>query len=481
MRATVSPRLVLQRLAHPDDRWDANKLKPGRSGPKTTCSSRASPATPARKAPRPRAASRGTSSASSLTRLLIASPGGRYPDLAERGQWAAARRCIGGTLVRLSDAVERPDARSAWCSGLAQNGGNIQRMRGRWRRWVEDDFVDADAQRGSVSEPDPWEFAERPTQIGPASAEQPYGLREPTLDVIDEGGLSVSYDLDDEFQAGDPTEVEWSGGTTEGASDWDEPEPLVDAASDLSDSLYPPDETITNLSLELKVRELLSQVEPITEEQCARCLELLKARGIRSLRRMRRMLPWLRDRAWRGPQLIQFLELKKHWESTANIRWWETFLWSDNERRWVPRYQVGTLTLDHARALVLVRSCATALDVIDHRWFREWEAFAAWELGVRSFADFALFRASVPAEDDWLDHLARQDQRDALEIEQCTDPTFAAFMLPSMIEQYGLPRTPFAEPDPWPRASEFAREMAARSGGDRTRAWYDTLRGQADV
>ena len=353
------------------------------------------------------------------------------------------------------------------------------RARGRWQGWLEDDFVDNDAQRESTSEPDPWEPGERLTRITQNSAKQPYDLQQATLDVIEVDELGESYDLfDDEPEAVDPTEKEWSNGTTEEGSDWDEPEPLVDAASDLSESLYPPDETVTNLSLELKAGELLSQVAPITDEQRARCLELLKACGIG---RLRRMLPWLRDRTWQGQQLVQFLELKKHWESSANVRWWETFLWNAHERRWVPRYQAGTLTFDHARALILARSHDTTLDVIDHQWFREWELYAPWELGVRSFADFALFRAGVPAEDDWLDHLAREDHRSVLEIEQCMDPTFAPFMLPSMIEQYSLPRMPFAEADPWPRATEFACEMAARSGGDRGRAWYDTLRGQTDV
>ena len=261
-------------------------------------------------------------------------------------------------------------------------------------------------------------------------------------------------------------------------SGWDEPEPTVDAVSDLSESLYPPDDTVTDLSLELKIGELLVRVGSINEEEHAQCLELLKACGVG---RLRHMLPWLRDRTWRGAQLRLFLEFRKHWESNANVRWWETFLWSEYEQCWMPRYQPGTLTLDHVRQLTLRRSNRAVYDVIDDEWFQEWDAYAPWELGVRSFADFALFRAGIPAQDDWREYLVREDRRDALEAAQCLDPTFVPFMLPSFVEQYRLRALLFAETDPWPRATELARERAAREGGDLARGWHDVLSGGTDV
>ena len=63
---------------------------------------------------------------------------------------------------------------------------------------------------------------------------------------------------------------------------------MVDAASDLSESLYPPDDSITDFSLDLKIGELLLRVEPIDEEQRLDCLELLKEFG---LGRLRHILP----------------------------------------------------------------------------------------------------------------------------------------------------------------------------------------------
>lgn len=128
---------------------------------------------------------------------------------------------------------------------------------------------------------------------------------------------------------------------------------------------------------------------------------------------------------------------------------------------------------------VLVRR--ESIDVIENGWFQDWESFAPWELGVRSFADFALYRAEVPTEVDWRKYLIRQDRRTGLEIEQCLDPTYAPFMLPSFTEQYELPPMVFIETHPWPRALELAHMRANEIGGDLARAWYDILSGTMDV
>ena len=363
--------------------------------------------------------------------------------------------------------------------------GKIVRMGSRrlWHGWSEGDFVDSDTQRGSVEEPDPWEFNESLSYVQVDPEERRHSsLGQSTNVGIDPEGIGAPYDLiDDQRHGGYPADGEWSGDAAIETSGWDEPEPMIEARSGLSESLYPPDDTITDLSLELKIGELLTRVKPISEQQQGQCVELLKELEISQLRRM---LPWLRDRGWQGSQLRLFLEFRRHWESSPNIRWWETFFWSEREGAWIPRYHAGTLTLDHVRQLVLARSRYGArhvIDLIDDEWFRDWEAYAPWELGVRSFADFVVFRAELPAGEDWLEHLIRQDRRDALEIEQCLDPTFAPFMLPSVVRQYGLVGTHFAEIDPWPRATEFAYEMAAQSRGGQARAWYDTLRGRTNV
>ena len=293
-------------------------------------------------------------------------------------------------------------------------------------------------------------------------------------DVVVQSDL---YDLATEPVTEAWDETDWSDGTDEIPSDWDEPEPTIDASSDLRESLYPPDESVTNLSLELKISAFLMQVVPIDEEQRQHCAELLRECGLPSLRRL---LPWLRNRTWRGPQLRLFLLFRKHWGQSANQHWWETFLWSEREQRWMPRYARGILTLDHARILVKARSRYAANDVIDERWFWEWNSYAVWQLGLRSFADFAVFRAEIPTTEDWWDYLARRDDRGILEIEQCSDRSFAPFMIPSFAEQYRLPRALFNEADAWPCASELAREKAQVPGWSLARAWCEILNDAAD-
>ena len=344
--------------------------------------------------------------------------------------------------------------------------------RSGWQDWVGEDFVDNVAQL--PVEPDPWEPSETLVQVrednGVPLSEPP----EVADDLTEQGKPYVL--VEDEPGSYVAIEPGWSDSVVENSSDWDEPEPMVDAASDLSESLYPPDNSITDLSLDLKLGELFLRVEPLDDEQRVHCLELLKDYR---LGRLRCLLPWLRDQTWDGAQLRLFLEFRKCWE--ANAHWWEAFLWSGREQCWMPTYQSGTLTLHHSRALVSRRSQCAASDVIDNDWFRDWESCAPWELGVRSFAGFALFRAGIPPKEGWRNYLVRQDRRTELEIEQCMDPTFAPFMLPSFTEQYALPPMLFTETHPWPRASEVANRRANEIGGDLARAWYDILSGSMDV
>ena len=342
-----------------------------------------------------------------------------------------------------------------------------------WQVWVGEDFVDHDTHSEPLVEPDPWESGESSIQT-----RRDFGdsyLQAPHDEVIDPGTL---YQSAERLSAPVRDEPDWSDGTVEIPFEWDEPDPVVDAASDLSESLYPPDDSVTNLSLELKIGELLMQVKPIDEEQRAECMELLRACG---LSRLRYMIPWLGDQNWRGEKLRLFLKFRKLWESKSNMRWWESFLWSEREQCWMPRYQRGTLTLDHTRELIQRRSHYPATNLIEDEWLWDWDAFAPWEMGVRSFASFAVFRAGIPPRDDWRQYLVRQDDRCTLEIAQCLDPTFAPFMLPSFAQQYGLAAPISTETDPWPRASEVAWERAQAPGGGIAHAWYDILSGSVNV
>lgn len=341
--------------------------------------------------------------------------------------------------------------------------------------WINDDFVDYDARSEPPIEPDPWESSEAPNPT-----DQDWGMRQSQVlthpeETIDSGTLSNSADEPDMLPR-DATDS--SNRAVEITYDWDDPEPVVDASSDLSESLYPPDDSVTDLSLELKIGELLMRIKPLGKQQRAACTDLLRECG---LRRLRYMIPWLSDRTWDGDELRLFLEFRKHWESKPNMHWWECFLWSQREQGWMPRYQRGTLTLGHCHELIQRRSQCTASDVIDNEWLWDWNSVAPWETGVHSFASFAVFRAGVPAGDNWRDYLVRQDDRCELEIAQCLDPTYAPFMIPSFAQQYRLATASSTEMDPWPLASEAVWERAQALGGDFERAWHDLLSGSMNV
>ena len=317
---------------------------------------------------------------------------------------------------------------------------------GELRGWVEDDFVDA-ASAEPLVESDPWDPNAALTS---ESARQSHESEAPTAD---EPEVDSAWDFAEELADVDQGD-RWSSGAFDPPSDWAEPDPTIDASSELSESLYPPDPTITDISRDLKIGELLARIESITEEQHDRCHEVLSACGIR---RLRRWIPWLRNRDWCGAKLQLFLEFRCHWDTQANARWWETFWWDRREQEWMPRYQSGTLTLDHCRELVDNRAHCAVTDVIDPDWFAEWEECAAWALGVQSFASFAVFRAGIPDGDDWLQRLSRQDLRTPLDKAQCADGTYAPFMLPSFAQQYGLSRVLSDGPHPRLDMTELVR------------------------
>ena len=318
------------------------------------------------------------------------------------------------------------------------------------RGWYDDDFLDV-ASSEPLSEHDPWDVDE--------SATSPPGL--PPMQANHESPIPSNrgadgwspWDFVDELAAVDPDD-RWPEESADPPTDWAEPDPTIDASSELSESLYPPDGTITDITRDLKIGELLAHVEPITEEQRTRCHELLSACGIG---RLRRWVPWLRNQDWSGARLLLFLEFRRHWEKNANVRWWETFWWDPREQEWTPTYQPGTLTLDHCRELVENRAHCAVADVIDPGWFLEWDGCAVWKLGVPSFARFAVFRSGVADGVDWRERLSRQDGRSQLEKAQCADGGYAPFMLPSFAQQYDLAGFVGARRDPWPDVSETAR------------------------
>ena len=343
-----------------------------------------------------------------------------------------------------------------------------------WQGLARESFVDPDADLESLPESDPWGVSLPDADDSQRDEQLP---EDPAIDapIFEEPDASTNGELVDPNWLLDPAqESELPDTEAFGQTDWDEPEPLVDANTDLSESLYPADESITDLSLQLKVGEALARVAPISNEQIERSSVLLKAFGTA---RLRHILPWLRARSWNGAQLCLLLEIQRFWESRSHEHLWESFLWSGHLQRWMPKYHKSNLTLDHARDLVLHRSHCTPQEVIDEEWFQDWEDFAVWTLGIRSFASFAVFRASLQPFENWRNHLYRRDTRTELEVAQWMDQTYEPFMLPSCRDQFHAHSQQPPEAGLWWDVEESIHQSAAATGCDLTLACERVLPG----
>ena len=180
----------------------------------------------------------------------------------------------------------------------------------RWQGLASEDFVDSDANFEPTMKSDPWDVGNHSARIAKDAiqlGQDPYA-RASNADKV---SVSEQWDLFNDFGAQDTLEeTEWPDSEDSSQMDWDEPEPIVDADSSLSESLYPPDESITDISLELKIGEVFMQVAPISESQYARSLKLLKACGVA---RLRRILPWPRVQIWNGTELCLFIKFHRYW------------------------------------------------------------------------------------------------------------------------------------------------------------------------
>ena len=129
------------------------------------------------------------------------------------------------------------------------------------RSWVEADYVDAAPVETSV-ERDPWDPPALST--GSADSSLPERPSHESDDMAPDAEAGSAWDFIEELADVNPGD-QWSAGAFDFPSNWVEPDPTIDASSELSESLYPPDETITDLSRELRIGELLARIEPITE------------------------------------------------------------------------------------------------------------------------------------------------------------------------------------------------------------------------
>ncbi len=348
-----------------------------------------------------------------------------------------------------------------------------------WHGLAGREYEDPEDSLESLVESDPWsaltEGVGVPEELGSFTTD--LGTQESHEDQ------TIGFDGEWGSLQDDETQEEWNSLPDEEfwQSDWEEPEPEVDADSGLNESLYPPDESITDLSIDVKIGEALSIVEGVlTDLQLEDCFARLRSMGVA---RLRRFLPWLREKRWSGARLLLFLEFREYWVRRENRHWWELYQWIDSEQCWMPRYQSSSLTWEHCRILVDKRSHCLANRLIDERWFDEWEDCRPWQLGIRSFASFAVFRSSMPSQVSWLKQLQRRDSRNALEMAQCVDFSYAPFMMPSFHDQYEI-KTAYAHE----YESELCEDLrfsiqktAAAIGGDMSSACQIVLGGIQDV
>ena len=198
---------------------------------------------------------------------------------------------------------------------------------------------------------------------------------------------------------------------------YDEPEPLAEYASGLRERLYAPDGDISELSQKIRIDEFIASIDDATEIHQSQIAELLRDC---SAARLRRWLPWLRDQYWTGHSLLLFLEFRlNHWQE--NPQWWESSFWSSWLGHWWAESGPGVLSLDATYALVHDRINYSPDEVIDETWLKDWDDFAAWRLGVSSFANYAVFRAGLDDGDDWRNLLRKNAEASLAEESNSTD------------------------------------------------------------
>ena len=327
--------------------------------------------------------------------------------------------------------------------------------------WRPNDFVDTEDVNGAACEDDPWDphhasLATQPAHDGTGDAR-------PTAATTDADAIGKSDADDLLFQ-----ELALGPEGTHEEEPWDdlefggpnEPEPDLAATSVLRDDLYPPDDTIDDLTLEIRLGRLFAPLGLEDPERRA-CNELLKAYDIR---RLRRLLPWLASQQWPTGRLLLFLQFRSIWESPTNVRWWESWLY-----RSYPIFDYHILSWQATYEIVRHRAYCRPTEVINETWFQDWEEFEIWRqghCGMMSFASFAVLRSQIPEGECWHHHVFQCDGRSHVEMVECSDRTYAPFGLISMIRLYGL--SPVVEGDSTD-GSEWSSPQSARRDLD----WAD--------
>ena len=314
-------------------------------------------------------------------------------------------------------------------------------------RWRGCDFVDPDAGSATPTEDDPWDHPQHravleapPTDNGSYTpghtAVNAHAEAEAVGKPADDDPTDhlLFEDVDDEPRT-HVDDISFDDIVEFGSLN--EPEPDLSATSVLRDDLYPPDKTIDNITLELKLADLFARLGLEDQAERQACRRLLKSYGTR---RIRRLLPWLGTQQWPAGRLLLFLEFRSIWESSCNVRWWENWLY-----RFHPIFDYRILSWKATYELVCYRSRCRPTEVIDEAWFRDWEDFEIWHHGIMSFASFAVLRSQIAEGECWRHYVFQHDGRSHAEVVECRDTTYAPFSIISTIRLYRL--SPVVEGD----------------------------------
>ena len=195
-------------------------------------------------------------------------------------------------------------------------------------------------------------------------------------------------------------ELEYSTDSTDWFR-WDEPEPLAEPDSNLSEPLYSIDYNLTEVTRKLKSGEFIASIDEVTDVQRDRVIGILESFSVAQLRSW---LPWLRGKAWIGESLLLFLDFWDLWHNSPH--WWEYSVWDRWVKIWWPYFNQSVLSRDKCYYLIQHRLHYQPKEVIDATWFVDWYDHSLWKHGFADFASFAVFRATLSNEEDWRNFLS---------------------------------------------------------------------------
>ncbi len=185
----------------------------------------------------------------------------------------------------------------------------------------------------------------------------------------------------------------------------DEPEPLAEYDSELSEPLYEiSDDGIDDRARELRIDQLVAFVYDASHEQRTQIAEMLRKF---SNAKLRNWLMWLRNKEWTGNSLLLFLGFFNQWYE--NSQWWEYWYW-DRRLGWLPGFSRHILTRDEAYQWIQRFPHCRPSELIDASWFEDWELFEVWRYGFDSFVAFARFRSDFDDREEWRRHLGMGDE-----------------------------------------------------------------------